>query len=425
MLTQAWTPLRYHRLQSQAWRTTKRYVNIAAGRGSGKTEIARRRVVRMLPVKKPWSDPMYGYGLPTFAQAKRVAWKNLVRLIPRDWIRRESVSEMVIETVFGSSLYVIGMDKPQRAEGVQWDGFVLDESSDQRPGVFDLTLSPALTHRQGWCWRIGVPKRAGIGARDFKSTFDRGLTGTDPDLISFAWSSEDILAPADLRFARENLDEKDYNEQYRASWETLSGLVFFAYDDVLNTTDSVAYRPDLPLLIGSDFNVSPMAWVVCQDVGGQLNVLDELFIRNTNTRQTLDALFKKYGRHEAGFFFYGDATGQARKTAASESDYIQIKNDARFKNARVYYPRANPQRANRFAACNAMFCNALGVRRVKVHTRCKNLRNDLMHRSYEPGTNEVDDHGDIGHITDALGYIIYWRYPIKLRPSEIVPTVVT
>jgi hypothetical protein len=157
----AWFQLRYHAQQAAMWRTKKRFVAAACGRGSGKTELARRRIVRFLPIKKPWADPMYFYALPTFAQARRVAWKKIKALIPREWCTKINESEMLIETVFGSSLYVVGMDKPQRIEGDQWDGGVVDESCDQKPKAFDLSIRPALTHRNGWCWRIGVPKRHG------------------------------------------------------------------------------------------------------------------------------------------------------------------------------------------------------------------------------------------------------------------------
>lgn len=424
LLTDSWQPLRYHHDQSRLWRTKKRFVAVAAGRGSGKTEIARRRVVRYLKVKKPWRDPIYFYALPTYGQAKRVAWNALINLVPPSWLKGEpNKSDMVIETVFGSKLYVVGLDKPQRIEGNQWDGGVVDESCDQRPKVFELSISPALTHRNGWCWRIGVPKRAGTGAKDFKDFWDRGMTGGDDEVDAYSWSSEDILSEKQLRFARENMDEKDYNEQYKASWETVSGLVFYAFDEVLNV-QGVTYDPSLPLLIGSDFNVDPMAWVVAQRKGDELHVIDELWIRNTNTQHALDRLYAKYGQHQAGVWFFGDATGRARKTAASASDYVQIRNDKRFAQSRVYYPQANPERASRFAACNALFHNAAGQRRCLIHPRCKQLIIDLTHRAYEQGTNDPDDYGDVGHITDALGYLIHALFPMRLHTQTTAPSVV-
>lgn len=424
MLTKAWYPLRHHPLQAKLWRTQRRFVNVAAGRGSGKTEIARRRVVRMLPVRKPWSDPLYFYALPTYKQAKRVAWNQIKKLVPDHWLAPNGInnSDMTITTKFGSQLLVVGMDRPERFEGSQYDGGVIDESCDQKPGIFNLNVGPALTHRYGWCWRIGVPKRAGVGAAEFKAAWMLGASNDDPECESYTWPSEDILTPQQLRFARENLDIKDYNEQYKAHWETVAGLVFYAFHEVTNVRE-VMYDLKQPLLIGSDFNVDPMAWVIAQEHGTELHVLDELWIRNTNTQETLNALHRRFPNHQSGYWFYGDATGRARKTSASESDYIQIKNDTRFSGARVFYPMSNPPVANRFASCNALFCNAAETRRCFVHPRCKHLIKDLTHRGYKPGSCDPDDSGDVGHITDALGYLIHMKYPVRFVAPANTPNV--
>jgi hypothetical protein len=419
-LPNEWFALKPHAQQSRLWRSSARFKAVAAGRGSGKTEVARRYLVRMLKVNKPWPDPTYLYCLPTFAQAKRVAWQKLKALVPREWrAGQPNESELTIRTIFGSTLIVVGMDKPQRVEGNQYDGVIVDESSDQKPGMFDLTLRPTLTHRRGFAWRIGVPKRAGVGAAEFKEYFFKELD----DKESFTWPSEDILTPEEIANARESMDEKDYNEQFRASWESLAGLVFYSFSDMHNVNDKLRYHPNMPLLIGSDFNVDPMAWIIAQAHGNELHVIDELYIRNTNTQEALERLYKAYGSHGAGFRFFGDAAGRHRHSSASFSDYAQIRSDARFSDARVMYPLSNPAIADRFAATNALFCNANKVRRCFVHPRCKNLIKDLTHRSYKPGESIPDDVGDIGHITDALGYLIYMLYPFKIVSTGKMPEV--
>lgn len=433
MLTPAWKQLRYHELQSRLWRSRARFVAVPAGRGSGKTELARRRIVRYLPVRKD-EPAKYFYALPTYKQARRVAWNPILDLIPKDWLAKEpNSSDMRIETVYGSVLYVVGLDNPARIEGDQWDGCIIDESCDQKPGHFARSIVPALSHKYGWCWRIGVPKRVGPGAAEFKEFFFAGARPGTPEFESgkaehesFTWSSETILTEDQIKWARDNLDPRDYNEQYRANWETIGGAIFYAFDEVFNIKSTLEYDPRKPLIIGSDFNVDPMAWVICQisgdfkkvnNLNDELYVLDELWVRNTNTRACLDKLYERCKSHRAGFEFFGDATSQARNTRASETDYMQIRLDKRFNDhvlAGVHYPKHNPNRANRFAACNALFQSASGRRRCYIHPRCKNLIKDLNTRGYKEGTTEPDDSGDIGHITDALGYVIHRMYPLML-----------
>lgn len=418
-----WSQLRYHAQQSQLWRSKARFKVVCAGRGSGKTELARRFVVRQLPIVKPWVDPIYFYALPTRDQAKRIAWGAIKNLIPRNWIDTISESELTVTTRFGSKLYLLGMDKPARAEGVQWDFGVIDECSDQKPGVFDLTFRPALVHRQGGCWRIGVPKRAGAGAANFKEAFDRGIAGLDSELESYSWPSSDIMSPSEIAMAKSQMDIRDFREQFEASWETVGGLIHYAFSDIFNIDPGLVYNPDLPLLIGSDFNVDPMAWVIGQYDGKRLGIFDEFFIHNANTQLTLLRLKAQYGDHKAGFKFYGDASGRARKTSASETDYVQIKNFP-LENSSIYYPLANPAIHDRFAAVNAMCCNAAEVRRLAIHPRCKYLKHDLMHRSYKEGSNEPDDSDKmIGHISDAMGYLIHYLFPLRVESYSAMPVM--
>jgi len=431
MLTPAWFPLRYHPAQTRVWRTKARFVALACGRGSGKTELSRRRLVRFLPVKKPWPDPIYFLAYPTRAQAKLVAWEKIKALIPKEWIASPDdirESDLTIKTRFGSKLFLVGMNEPARIEGVQWDGGVIDESCDQWPGSFDRSVRPTLSHKTGWCWRIGVPKRFGPGASEFKKCWeDYGSGKLGPRYESYTWPSADILSEEEIADAARSLDQKDFDEQFGAIWQGTSGLVFYAFDEKLNI-ESAKYDPSKPLIIGSDFNVDPMAWVICQQhttSRPKLNVIDEIWIRNTNTPAALNELDKRYNRpsvHQSGWIFFGDASSKARKTSAVQSDYAHIQNDQRFLRKKIFYPAKNPAIHERFSACNASFCNALGERRVFVDPRCKWLLHDLVTRAYEPGSRDVDDHDDIGHITDALGYIIHRVWPV-VPTSDVVPSV--
>jgi len=399
---------------------------VAAGRGSGKTELAKRFLVRALQERKPYPDPRYFYGGPTYQQAKRVAWNHLLRLIPKSWIRDQSTSELVITTIWGSELHVVGLDKPQRIEGVQWDGCIIDEACDVTPAAFRLSVLPALAWRDGWCWRIGVPKRFGVGAAEFRDAFERGLRGEDEGSESFTWPSSDILPPAAMAQARRIMDPKDFAEQFGAQWLTASGGVFYAFSEEFNVRP-VVYDPTAPILVGSDFNVDPMAWVLGQQREGRLEIFDELWLRDANTPATLNALWSRYQDHAGGWQFFGDATGRARKSSAVTSDYGHISNDPRFLKAgrSLHYFRANPLTADRFAAANALILNGAGERRLYVAPHCKHLIQDLRLRSYKAGSREAADTGDVGHISDACSYIIHKLYPIRMRIDEIANQTIT
>ena len=414
-LTSRWTQLRPHPVQRALWETKARFVAVPAGRGSGKSELAKRRLVRFLPVRKSHPDPRYFFGAPTEQQAKRIGWDDIVALVPDRWVANINRSELRIRTIFGSDIYVVGMDRPQRIEGLQFDGCVLDESCDQKPKTFERTVVPMLMHRDGWCWRIGVPKRFGPSAPEYRRFFNLAVQGKLKNSAGFTWPSSDILTPDQIALARSQMDPKDAREQLDARWETVESGVFYAFDPEFNIRP-VAYDQSRPIVVGSDFNVDPMCWTIGHRKPDRLEIFDELFMRNANTDSALRSLWEKYKDHQGGFEFYGDATGRSRRTSASESDYQQILNHRGFKTAgrSVHYPKGNPARIDRFAATNAMICNADGERRLFIDRRCEHLIDDLDARQYKPGLREPDDVGDIGHMTDALGYIIYRLFPIRV-----------
>ena len=405
-----WTPLRWHKTQHEMWVSTARTKLVAAGRASGKTELSKRRIVLALATDVPGCDkPLYFVAAPTHDQTKRVWWEDLKALTPPRWIDKISETETSIRTVFGSVLYLTGLDKPQRIEGNQYCGGVVDESSDVRPGAVSRSIRPALTQYKGWLQRIGVPKRFGVGAAEFRAACEAAATCDNPSAQFFGWPSSTVLTPEEIIEAQQDTSTDDFEEQYNAKWLDAAGALFssFSADE---TVRPCAYDPARRVYVSCDFNVNPMAWVMAhKTVDGALEVFDELWLRNTNTVKALDVLWGRYSNHGKGWVFTGDASSRARKTSASASDYILIYNDERFKRAgrEVHMGSSNPAIVDRVAATNRLLCDATGRRRLHVDPRCPHLLDDLRLRSSVSGS------GDLTHMTDALGYLVWALYPLQ------------
>lgn len=392
-----------------------RFAVVIAGRRSGKTEIAKRELVLALCEKKPWSDPRYFYAAPTRDQARRIAWRDFKALVPPEWVADISETHLVIETVFGSELHVVGMDKPERIEGPPWDGGIEDETCDQKTNAFNATIYPALADRLGWCWRIGVPKRRGPSAREVKETYGRAARKDLKDWLALTWPSSTVLSAETLADARDKLDAKTYREQFEASWETAGGAIYYAFDSAYNVRPCF-YDPNTVLLIGSDFNVDPMCWTIAQErPSGIVEIIDEIVLSNANTPMTLEELKKRYPNHAAGFEFYGDATGKARKTSASSSDYQLILNHPFFVKAgrTVHYPGANPKHPDRYATVNTALCTASGRRRLFIDPKCHKIIDDLIHVYEDEGTGDAAQVADMVHMSDALGYLLMYKLPLS------------
>lgn len=383
-----------------------------AGRRSGKTELAKRRLVAALAQKKRWADPRYFAAAPTRDQAKRIFWKDLKELVPGGWVRRVYETELRIVTRFGSELWVLGLDKPERIEGVAWDGGVLDEYANMRPSAWTENVRPALSDRRGWCWFIGVPE----GLNHYKDLADYAGSGADPDWGLYSWKSSGILPHEEVEAAKRVLDERTFRQEFEASFEGASGRAYYAYDPRAHSDGTIELDPGLPLIAACDFNVDPCVWEVAQYAGKTVRVIDEILLRNTNTVEMGKAFLRKYGGHGAGIIVYGDAAGSNR-TTAGKSDYALLFGLG-LKDQRV--KKANPAVRDRVNAVNAMLLNARGEIRLKHHPRCVALRKDLETVAWKPGAFELDKSSpERTHATDALGYYIESEFP--LRPERFDP----
>lgn len=427
-----WPQLIHHPQQWQMFTAPENgydEIFVVAGRGSGKTEIAKRRLVLSLAEPKPHKHPRYFYAADTTPHAKEIAWESIIELMPSDWIVDALKGKGTIKTCFDSTLLFFGLHDGDRRslpiEGKQWDGGVVDESSDCTPGVVDVSIKPALTWRNGWLYRIGVPKRHGIGASEFRKGWEAARTGQLPGKLGLGWPSSDLLPADRLRKLQETLDPKDYREQFEASWETSGGGIFWCFDEDIHVRP-VSYSTNRPILVGCDFNVDPMAWVIGHASSNGINWFDELWLRDTNTPQALDILWNRYNDHKGGWMFIGDASSRARKTSANDSDYILIARDERFKNspggAEVAFPSANPAVEDRYASCNALFLNAAGEARMYVAPNCKHLIDDLKIRTRpQPGRKLPKN---VGHITDAMGYPVHALFPVGVEIADESPEVI-
>ncbi|MBI5971422.1 MAG: hypothetical protein HY884_09750 [Deltaproteobacteria bacterium] len=408
-----WLKLRRHPEQIRLWTENKRFAVVYSGRRSGKTELAKRRLVLGLQTRKKWPDPRYFAAAPTRAQAKRIFWKDLKALTPLQWIKRIYEADLCITTQMGSELWVVGLDRPQRIEGAPWDGGVLDEFADMRPHTWAENIRPALSDRNGWCWIIGVPE----GINHYKELVDYAASGEDSDWGVYKWRSSDILPAGEIDAARRLLDPRTFRQEYEGSFEGKAGRVYYAYDAQRHEDKTITLKVHLPVILCCDFNVGACVWEILQTDGRAVWVVDEIVFQNTNTVEMGKEVLRRWGHPLAGFIVYGDAAGSNR-TTAGKSDYALLQGLG-FKDQRI--KRANPLVRDRINAVNAMLENTDGAVRLYHHPGCKMLRKDFETVVWRDGGGEVNK-GDVErtHATDALGYFIESEFPLSLhRPDPL------
>jgi len=429
-LSSRWSVLRPHDGQRAFYREDARFVVVPAGRRSGKTETAKRRLVRRALLGSDYDAPRYFAAAPTREQAKRIWWNDLKRMVPAPAIRgTPSESELTIPLWHGGEIVVVGLDKPERMEGAPWDGGVIDEIANVKPQAWGENIRPALSDRRAWCDLIGVPEGRNHYFDLYQDAKTRQAAG-DRTWATYTWTSDTVLPAEEIEEAKRTLDPQTYAQEYLATFNSFSGRAYYAFGDDNVLPVRALYDPQRPLIICLDFNVAPGVAAVCQEVqiGGRwvTGVIGQVWIAdNSNTPAVCRRLLLDWGAHRGGVQVYGDATGGARGTAqiaGSDWDLVKAvltKGDGEFRgfgNRVVFHVKpSNPPERARVNAVNARCCTMEGVRWLYVDPEhAPRVVRDLEGvRVLEGGSGEIDKKStpQLTHISDALGYYLDFRFP--------------
>jgi hypothetical protein len=430
MQTPRWTWLNKHPIQTAYWNSPHRFNTVPAGRRSGKTELAKRKLVRRAIDGTKYPDARFFAAAPTRDQAKRIYWADLKALIkPNLFAGSPSESELVIRLINGSELHVVGLDKPERIEGSPWDGGVIDEYANIRREAWGAHIRPALADRNGWCDLIGVPEgRNHYYEADRAARAQMVERGAASEWGSFHWVSADILPAGEIAAARRDLDELTFAQEFEASFVNFEGRAYYPFDERMHTA-RLGYDPLQPLIFCFDFNLAPGVAVVAQEQAlpcGQEGtaVIGEVHIpRNSNTPAVCRKLAAVWGGHGGSVRCYGDATGGAggsAKIAGSDWDLIRAELEPVFgERLSLRVSPANPAERARINAVNTRLKSGDGAVRLQIDPgKAPQLVKDLEGvRLLAGGTGEIDKRADeaLSHLSDALGYYIEREFPIDGR----------
>lgn len=242
LLTPRWTLLKPHPTQHLYWTSPHRFNVVSAGRRSGKTELAKRKIVKNAIRGTRFENAKFFAGAPTRDQAKRIYWGDFKKLIPMDLIEKVSESDLTLKLINDSEITVLGMDKPERIEGSPWDGGILDEYGNMKEGAWGENVRPALADRNGWCDLIGVPEgRNHYYEMNEKALAETALRGAAAEFGAFTWFSADILPSSEIEAARRDLHPKVFQQEYEGSFVDFSGVALFEVDKFLVGGQPVDY----------------------------------------------------------------------------------------------------------------------------------------------------------------------------------------
>ena len=291
-----------------------------AGRRFGKTYLLREMLLKASCIPK--SDIVYI--APTRLQAKSLMWQFLKdRASELGWKFWTNESELKLKRRNKSTIQLVSAEKPGRLRGRGLSFVALDEFAEYRTAeIWYEVVRPALSDRRGHAVFAATPK----GMNHLHDLFQAGKV--EDNWSSFAFRTIDspfFQTPAgiaEVEEAKKNLAERDFKQEYEASFENYAGRIYQSFNRETCHTDTV-YKPGLGIIVGQDFNRSPMASCIFQKVSGELLQVDELFLPASNTEETCRVIKQKYPNER--IIFRPDATGARRTSNSAKSDHQIIR----------------------------------------------------------------------------------------------------
>ena len=401
--------IRLTKPQTRVWKSRARFKIISAGRRFGKSYLALTWLVNNALTL----GGLNYYIAPSYVMGKQIAWRLLKELFG-DHIKTKNESELFVEFENGSIVQIKGADNRDSLRGVSLSSVCLDEASFMVQEVWTEVIRPATSDKQAPVLFISSPS----GWNWFKELYDYASLGEDSNWQAWTFTTADggNVKPEEIEAAKRELPIKTFNQEYLASFETLSNRVYSNFDRMHNVAESDPDLNDFPdLYIGIDFNVNPMSAIVGVKSADQLFLLDEIILPNSNTTELSAEIKRRYPKHKIRV--YPDPSGRARKTSAAGgiTDFAILEQNG----FSVIAPRAHPPVADRINEVQAMLQNANGQRRLFVSKKCKDMIKSLDGLVYKEKTGAPDKDSGLDHITDALGYLVHSEFPIRKPISDV------
>lgn len=411
--------------QAEIMSSKKRFRIVNAGRRFGKSYLAGYEMLAQALNK---DNSVIWYIAPTLPMARKIMWDGWLRTnVPKEYIEKCNEQMMVMRFKNGSIIYCLTADDPDSLRGTGIDLMVIDEAAMIKDPDFWETIRPNLAdaHHDGKCLIISTPK----GYNWFYDLFQKAKYDSKYkkswDCFQYTTIEGGNVTKEELEEARASMSKKMFEQEFYASFETMSNRIYYNFDRTLNSCEEEDWFGTGDVHVGIDFNVNPMTaacFVMTRNKKGEPIAIefDEIVEPNSDTQDLSNKLKAKFPY--ATIYAYPDPTCHKRQTNAiggvSDFDILQ-------KNGFIVccpnHPYASKDKWN---TVNTALCNANGERHLFiVKEKCPHTRKSLEGYVFkESNKSEPDKSSGLDHISDAFAYFVNYTLPMqsrKIRRPEV------
>lgn len=384
--------------QYKAIRSEKKFTLLRGGVGSGKSHAGAHFALSQA-AQNP--NAMGFIGANTYSQLYHSTLNCFFNIledlnIPFSYNRNQSTVK-----IYDTKILCKSMDNFEMHRGIEIGWFWLDESRDMKREAFEVMIGRLRDkHMKNYRALLTSSPRGFDWQYDY---FDGDNATSNCEVIT-ARSHDNIYLPEGyVETLIQQYDEKMRQQEVEGKIiDIVSGSIYYAFKREEHVSP-LSYNGQ-QLKVGMDFNVDPMTTVIAYIQDDKIFVIDEIYLRDSNTFQMSDELIKRYGRCD----IIPDSTSNKRSTSSYKSD-IQILRES----GHNIIINPNPYVEDRYNCVNGL----LSKKRIIIDPKCKMLIKDLERMS------RTNKDPLISHISDALGYLAWKHFAIKRiipRSSTIV-----
>ena len=352
------------------------------------------------------------YVAPSYRMCKNILWDQIKgRLKDLRWVDQTNEAELKIRLKNQSVIHLKGADNPDSLRGVGLDFIVLDEFQDIEPRVWTEVLRPTLSDKGGKAIFLGTPRGVGSWSHEM---YSMAISTNGWDSWTYTTLDGGNVPESEVEEARRDMDLKTFEQEYLATFNTYSGMVYYNFDRKTHLKSFP--NPDFTeIFVGQDFNVGNLASAIAIIEGDTVFFVDELLLDSSSTEDTCDELKRRYPNSKITMF--PDPSGRQRRSSAGGKTDISILQNAGFE---VKVRNSHTAVRDRVNAVNSKLKNAKNEIKLFVDPKCKNIINSLEKMVYKPGTSVIDKDGKLDHMADSVGYLIDFLYPVRTEyaPEE-------
>lgn len=394
-------------VQKEVSNNPSRFKVVVAGRRWGKSWLSMHEMAKYAR----FPNSKIFYVAPTYRMCRQILWDEIKeKFIRCRWAKKINESDLTITLVNGSQIYLRSGDNPDNLRGVSMDYLVMDEAAMIDQKMWTEVCRPALSDRQGGGMFITTPQGKGSWIYDL---WQGAHSQENWSAFQYSTIAGGNVPQEEIDAARSELGEREFKQEYEASFETFAGSIYYNWDSSLHIKkQDVNFNKNEILHVGMDFNVSPLVAMIARVNGNEISVIDEICMHGSNTFEMVEELLNRYPNNR--LWVYPDASGQARKTSSNTSDHHILRNAGFVLKVR----NINPPVKDRIASVNASLKAVDGTVKLTVDPKCKNLIKCISSQTYREGTQIPDKSSGLDHMVDSCGYLVHWVNPIRRNKPE-------